>query len=249
MNMFRFIKQNKDKVIISGVLQHSIYFLLMGLVISFLLLDNLEKDTDFKAILLFLSLFIFIYVILMSLAVTDKFSNRLGGKNAFMFFYHDVTLGSLAWIPLGIGLAFGVSMLISSMGLPQTESALYSIYSSGFIMMAIFIRTKAFLIPTLIHGGFNSLVIFISSPAVQFNTAIPVPEIGLQLGTLSRLATEAISQFFIVAPSEEMLKMGGIALWLLLGKGKFDPHSWQFYVGAIVTVIWWGSLHLLQSLN
>jgi hypothetical protein len=249
--MMKFILNNKDKVIISGFLQHNIFFVLMGLVISFLLLDNLDSDADFRAIQLFMGLFIFFYVIHVGLAVSDKYSKRISGKNAFLFFQHDVTIGSLAWVPIGIGLAFGVSLIISNANLPQTESAFYSIFLSGLIMMLIFIRTKAFLIPTLIHGGFNSLVIIFSSPSVGFqllSTNIPIPEIGLQLGTLSRLATESISQFFVVAPAEEMLKMGGITFWLLLGKGKFDPKSWQFYVGAFVTVGWWSSLHLLNAI-
>lgn len=246
--LFKSITKHKDKVIVAGYLQLHIYLFLMGTVISFLFLDDLNEEADFRALQLFIGIFVFFFMLHISLAVASKFTKRINGDVAYSWFQHDVTLGSLFWVPVGIGVAFGLAMLIGNLGLSQDDSALYSIYASGFVMMAIFVRTKAILIPIIIHGAFNSLVIFISSPAVAFNTAIPVPEIGLQLGTLSRLATESISQFFVVAPAEEMLKMGGITMWLLIGEGKFNPKSWKFYAGATVTVVWWGSLHLLNAL-
>lgn len=251
--MLGLIRKHKDKVIVDGFTQTAIYFLLMVLVIAFFALDNLNKETDFRATILFLTLFMAVYLILVALATQDRFSKRLQGKNALLFFQHDITLGTLIWIPIGVGLSFGFALLMNNIGLNQLDSALYSIYGSGFIMMAIFLKTRAYLIPVLIHGAFNTLIIISTSPAVNFSllshTAIPIPEIGLRIGTLNALASESIFQFFLVAPSEEMLKMGGIAFVLLLGKGKFDPKSWQFWVGAIFAVLYWGQLHLLQALT
>ena len=138
-------------------------------------------------------------------------------------------------------MAFGFSLLISNVGLDDSTSAILAIGGSGAIMMMIFFRTGSILIVIAIHGLFNSMVILLSSNLVDFKilSPIPIPEIGVSLGSLSTLGSEMVFQFFLVATSEEMFKMLVIAFVLAITKNQFDNKgSWVYIAGAFSVAIW-----------
>ena len=191
--------------------------------------------------MIFLTVFIASYLLLLALSVNPAIKPYFKGKNATLFFQHDVTLGNLLWIPLGFVLAFGFSLLISNVGLDDSTSAVLAIAGSGGIMMMIFFRTGSILIVIAIHGLFNSMVILLSSNLVDFKilSPIPIPEIGVSLGSLSTLGSEMVFQFFLVATSEEMFKMLVIAFVLAITKNQFDNKgSWVYIAGAFSVAIW-----------
>ncbi len=192
------------------------------------------------------------YVVLLGLSTSPAIGKYFKGKNVQLFFQHDITLGHLLWIPIGFALVFGFSLLVNVAGFEPQSASLLAIGGSGAIMMFIFFRTGSILIPVLIHGLFNSVVIILSSNLVDFkilsNTPFPIPEIGVSLGTFNLLASEVVFQFFLVALSEEMFKMLIIAFVLTISKNQFDDKGFMVYVAGGVSVGIWTVYHLIQAI-
>jgi membrane protease YdiL (CAAX protease family) len=241
-----------NKVIVNGGVQTIIYFMLSVIVVLFFALGNLNNDVEFRSTIIFMTVFMASYLLLLGLSVNPAIGKYLKGKNVQLFFQHDVTTSHLLWIPIGVIASFGVSLLINNAGFDSTLGSLLAIGASGAIMMAIFFRTGSILIPIIIHGVFNSLVIVLSSPLLNLkilsNTPIPIPEIGISFGTLNSLASESIYQLFLVAPSEEMFKMLILAFVLYVVKNKFDSKSIWVYVGGAISVSIWTVYHMIQAL-
>ena len=241
-------KFQNNSVIISGGVQTAIYFMLSVIIVLFFALGSTDETTEFRSTIIFMTVFMASYLMLLGLSVNPAVKPYFQGKNATLFFQHDITKGHLLWIPIGFVMAFGFSLLASNVGLDDQTSAIVSIAGSGSIMMFIFFRTGAILIPIIIHGLFNSMVILLSSNLVDFSVAlspIPIPEVAVQLGSLSTVASEMIFQFFLVATSEEMFKMLVIAFVLAITKNKFDAKgAWVYIAGAFAVAIW-TSYHLI----
>lgn len=248
--MVKLSKFQNNRVVVTGGVQTAIYFMLSVIVVLFFALSSLNNATEFRSTIIFMTVFLASYLLLLGLATSPSIGKYFKGRNVALFFQHDITVGHLLWIPIGLVMAFGYSLMISNIGLDPTNSALLSIFGSGMIMMFIFFRTGAILIPIIIHGLYNSLVILLSSSLVNFKilSPIPVPEIGISLGTLNTLASESIFQFFLVAPSEEMFKMLVIAFILAITKNQFDNKGITVYVAGIFAVILWTVYHLIQSI-
>ena len=241
-----------NKVVISGGVQTAIYLMLSVIVVLFFALGSLNDGTEFRATIIFMTVLMASYLLLLGLSVSPSIGKFFKGRNVQLFFQHDITTGHLFWIPIGFVMAFGFSLMVNNLGLPETEQALIAIGGSGAIMMFIFFRTGSILIPIMIHGLFNTIVIILSSNLVNFeilsNTPIAIPEIGVSLGNLNSLASESIFQFFLVAPSEEMFKMLVIAFILAVTKNQFDSKSPMVYVAGAFAVTIWVGYHLIASL-
>ena len=244
-----FSQFQNTRVVVSGGVQTAIYFMLSIIVVLFFALANINKQVEFNTTILFMTVFLASYIMLLALSTSPTIGKYFKGRNATLFFQHDVTMGHLLWIPIGFFLAFGFSLLVNNAGFEQQTSAILAIAGSGAIMMFIFFRTGSILIPILIHGLFNSVVIILSSNLVDFNllsnTPIPIPEIGVTLGSLNILASEIVFQFFLVALSEEMFKMLVIAFVLTITKNQFDSKGGMVYVAGGFAVLIWTGYHLI----
>ncbi len=248
--MVRLNKFQNNKVVVTGGVQTAVYFMLSVIVVLFFALSALNDETEFRSTIIFMVVFLASYLLLLGLSTSPSIGKYFKGRNVALFFQHDITVGHLKWIPIGLIMSFGFSLLVSNIGLDDTTSALVSIGGSGMIMMFIFFRTGAILIPIVIHGLYNTLVIVLSSNLVNFKmlSPIPIPEIGVSLGSLNTLASESIFQFFLVAPSEEMFKMLVIAFILAITKNTFDNKGFTVYVAGIFAVALWTVYHLIQSI-
>jgi hypothetical protein len=239
--------QNQS-VVLSGGVQTAVYFMLSVIIVLFFALGSSDETTEFRSTMIFMVVFLASYLMLLGLSVNPAIKPYFQGKNATLFFQHDITKGHLLWIPLGFVMAFGFSLLVSNIGLDDKTGAIVSIAGSGTIMMFIFFRTGAILIPIAIHALFNSTVILLSSNIVDFSVAlspIPIPEVAVQLGSLSTLASEMIFQAFLVAPSEEMFKMLVIAFVLAITKSKFDTKGAWVYIAGGFSIAIWTAYHLI----
>ncbi len=248
--MVRLNKFQNNKVVVTGGVQTAVYFMLSVIVVLFFALSALNDETEFRSTIIFMVVFLASYLLLLGLSTSPSIGKYFKGRNVALFFQHDITVGHLKWIPIGLIMSFGFSLLVSNIGLDDTTSALVSIGGSGMIMMFIFFRTGAILIPIVIHGLYNTLVIVLSSNLVNFKmlSPIPIPEIGVSLGSLNTLASESIFQFFLVAPSEEMFKMLVIAFILAITKNTFDNKGFTVYVAGFFAVAIWTVYHLIQSI-
>ena len=248
--MVRLNKFQNNKVVVTGGVQTAVYFMLSVIVVLFFALSALNDETEFRSTIIFMVVFLASYLLLLGLSTSPSIGKYFKGRNVALFFQHDITVGHLKWIPIGLIMSFGFSLLVSNIGLDDTTSALVSIGGSGMIMMFIFFRTGAILIPIIIHGLYNTLVIVLSSNLVNFKmlSPIPIPEIGVSLGSLNTLASESIFQFFLVAPSEEMFKMLVIAFILAITKNTFDNKGFTVYVAGFFAVAIWTVYHLIQSI-
>ena len=248
--MVRLSNFQNNNVVISGGIQTAIYFMLSVIVVLFFALSALNDETEFRSTIIFMTVFLASYLLLLGLSTSPSIGKYFKGRNVALFFQHDITVGHLKWIPIGLIMAFGFSLLASNVGLDSTTSALVSIGGSGLIMMGIFFRTGAILIPIIIHGLYNTLVIILSSNLVSFKilSPIPVPEIGISLGSLNTLASESIFQFFLVSSSEEMFKMLVIAFILTITKNQFDNKGITVYIAGVFAVALWTVYHLIQSI-
>jgi hypothetical protein len=248
--LVRLNKFQNNKVVVTGGVQTAVYFMLSVIVVLFFALSALNDETEFRSTIIFMVVFLASYLLLLGLSTSPSIGKYFKGRNVALFFQHDITVGHLKWIPIGLIMSFGFSLLVSNIGLDDTTSALVSIGGSGMIMMFIFFRTGAILIPIVIHGLYNTLVIVLSSNLVNFKmlSPIPIPEIGVSLGSLNTLASESIFQFFLVAPSEEMFKMLVIAFILAITKNTFDNKGFTVYVAGFFAVAIWTVYHLIQSI-
>jgi hypothetical protein len=232
----------------TGGVQTAVYFMLSVIIVLFFALGSTDETTEFRSTMIFMVVFLASYLMLLGLSTNPAIKPYFQGKNATLFFQHDVTRGHLLWIPIGFAMAFGFSLLVSNVGFDDQTGAILSIAGSGTIMMAIFFRTGSILIPIIIHGLFNSTVILLSSNLVDFSVAlspIPIPEVAVQLGSLSTLASEMIFQFFLVSVSEEMFKMLVIAFVLAVTKSKFDTKGAWVYVAGGFAIAIWTAYHLI----
>ena len=115
--------------------------LLILAVVLFFLLGSQDSDTEFRSTVIFMTVFMASYLLLLALSVSPAIGTYFKGKNASLFFQHDITKGHLLWIPIGFVMAFGFSLLVNNLGLDSTTQSLIAIAGSGSIMMFIFFRT------------------------------------------------------------------------------------------------------------
>ena len=129
-------------------------------------------------------------------------------------------------------------------------------------MMIAFLRTNSLLVPIIIHGVYNSFVVFLRQTGFElvggvgsFAVAegdpifLGVNEVNVGIGATADLASEFIWQFTLVATAEEFLKLGILVLVVLLVHGAFRNRGLAVIAGAIISVVFWTNLHLIQALG
>lgn len=226
-----------------------IYLVVGAMFAIFAFLLNLQNDIQIKSIIFFSITYLFCYVFLITLPfMSSVYSQRSRGSDGSRpFWLQNLQPKQLIWIPFGILGVFAVAY--ASLGL---QNPLLGIMFSGIVMLIAFYRTHNILIPILIHGTYNAIVVFLKSGLISNSvlsvSPIPVPTIGVSLVAGSQLASEMIFQYVLVAVAEELLKMLIIAFILVNIKGSFDSKGgWKYLAGGIAVVIW-SVLHLIVSL-
>lgn len=242
--------QHLQRNVTTGV-QAVTYVLFTIVVIGFVLLSDFNNESEFKGTLIFFAILFASFFVLMFIAYTDVLSKQLGGKgSAKMFFLQDTPILSFVmWVPIGIFGALGVALLAQNMGLNPSDTALVSIGGSGAVMMIIFFITKSILIPTIIHGSFNTLVIAIREGIINqitLGSTVPIPEVGLTVSQFNSFATDTLFQFFLVAPAEEFLKVGIIFFVIISLKGTPNEGITK-YVGGFFALVVWTMYHAIQA--
>ena len=243
---------NHKKVILNSGTTTILFFMLALIVVLFMLLSNLNNDVEFKAILIFITVFIGSYLFLFSLSFTDK-GQYLRGKNDIrLFFMHDITIGSFAYVGLGIVAVLGVSFASTYISNDTLVNSVIGIGLSGMILLYIFFKTSSVIIVSLVHGAYNSIIYTLRTDIfanqVLGISGIPVPEVGINIGSLDRLISEILNQFFLVSISEEMFKILVISFVLIGLKGTFTSEGGYKYFAGAFAVVLWTAMHLVQSL-
>jgi len=218
--------------------------------ITFLLLQDYDKDTEFKGNLIFFLTLIGSFVFLYAFSFTDIYQRKLGVHGAVLFFMQDLPIRKfIIYVPMGIGASLLMSIVSQNLGLDATNSSLVSIAGAGTVMMIAFFLTKSIVVPILIHGAFNTLVIALRDGILTSvgatNALFPVPDVGITVGGFNQFATDALIQFTLVAPAEEMMKML-VIFFVVLGipNAKFSDGIAK-YVGAFFALLIWTMFHAI----
>lgn len=243
----------QHKVVVSSGTQTILFFMLSVIIILFMLLSNLNSDIEFKSILVFSTVFIASYLLLFSLTFADVGKYLKGRNEVKLFFMQDITIGSFVYVGLGILGVLGVSFASTYISTDQVSNALIGIIGSGLVMLYIFFKTSSVVVVTLIHGAYNSIIYILRSDYLQGKilgvSGINVPEIGINIGSLDRIISEILNQFFLVALSEEMFKVLVMSFVLIGLKGTFESNSGYKYIAGVMSVLLWAGYHLVQSIS
>ena len=220
--------------------------------VLFFLLSNVTKEIEFRSTLIFMTVFLASFLLLLVLGFfSSRVKSGVAGKNGVTFFFmQDITKEKLVYVPIGLVGVLGASFLAVSLDFQY--SALLGIFLSGIIMLYAFFRTSSILIPILIHGIYNSIVVIARSGLTQSSflaeAPISVPEVAISISGLSQLASEIIFQNVLVATSEEMFKILIIAFIIVSVKGSFNDSGITKYVAGVFAVSVWAIFHLIQAL-
>lgn len=230
-----------------------VYVMFSVIVITFLLLTDIETDAPFKGNLIFFLMLLGSFFFLFAVSFTPIFERKLGGEHsARLFFFTDVSLGKfIIWIPVGVLGSFGIALISQNLGLDSTFASLISIAGSGTVMMIIFFVTKTIMIPIIIHGTFNVIVIALRDGILQsvgvVQELFPIPDVGITTFQFNQFATDVLIQYTLVAPAEEMLKMLVIAFVVLgIPSARFKDGIAK-YIGAFFALLIWSSFHAIQA--
>ena len=120
--------------------------------VLFFLLSNVTKEIEFRSTLIFMTVFLASFLLLLVLGFfSSRVKSGVAGKNGVTFFFmQDITKEKLVYVPIGLVGVLGASFLAVSLDFQY--SALLGIFLSGIIMLYAFFRTNSILIPILIHG-------------------------------------------------------------------------------------------------
>lgn len=230
-----------------------LYVLFAVITMTYLLLTDIETDAPFKGNLIFYLMLLGSFFFLFVISFTSVFERKLEGeKSARFFFFSDVGLSKfIIWVPIGILGSFGIALMAQNLGFGSTDASLIAIAGSGTVMMIIFFITKTIMIPIIIHGAFNTIVIALRdgviSSVFQGLELVPIPNVGISIGTLNQFFSDFLVQFTLVSPAEEMLKMLIIAFIVLsIPNAKFKTGVAK-YIGAFFALLIWSSFHAIQA--
>jgi hypothetical protein len=225
-----------------------LWFGITVMIFAFFLLANIQNTLEFNTAISF------ILIYLVSVAFLFLISQNIDAKkhleHLHTFWMNDINARQLIWIPIGIAGVFasvGVSIAV--------DFPLLGIFLSGGVMMFIFLKTNAILIPIIVHGIYNSFVISLKQGAFDIGatflqqTPIRVPEVGIGIQGISSLYSEVIWQFMLVATAEEVMKIAILVFVVLALTARFPRNQTATYIGAGVAIGLWGIMHTIQALS
>jgi len=244
-----------------------IWVLALPMILGFFALSNINNEVEFRT----LQTFFFLYLgsgmgILFAQANLGGTGERARDLN--IFWTNDIDLRGLIWIAIGIFLIFvSVFAILISAGGGSMEALrnaqIAGILIAGIIMMVAFLQTHALLVPIIIHGVYNSTVVYLNrtgfelvggqaqfavQPDMQNRVLLGVNEIGIGIGGVSDLFSEFIWQFTLVSTAEEFLKLAILVFVVVLINGFFQSKGLSVIIGASIAIIFWTSLHLVNAI-
>ncbi len=242
-----------------------IWVLALPMILGFFALSNIQNELEFRT----LQTFFFLYLgsgmgILFAQANLGGTGERARDLN--IFWTNDIDLMGLIWIAIGIfTVIFSIFALLFAISGQDAETIrngqFVSIFIGGIIMMVAFLRTNALLVPIIIHGTYNSLVVYLEETQFaiiggieQFSAVgndrvlLGVNEIGIGFQGVSNIFSEFIWQFTLVATAEEFLKLAILVFVVILINGFFKSTGLSVVIGAGVAIMFWTSLHLVSAI-
>lgn len=232
--------------------QNYLFFSITVIAVLVFLLDS-SKGCD-EAIINFCTISIFIIVFIVSLGMLmlltlltyDVSGGYFKYKSVRLFFLEDINLKQVAVIPVGL---LGV-FIVSYMAI-VAQSPLAGIIGSGLIMGSIFLYVNSAMPVIVIHGLYNSIVVFLRSQQLTlFSTSpISVPDISFQVFN-QQVINEILTQILLVAPAEELFKIFMMTVFLIIIKLRFDYSGiGSKVISMILATVVWALYHLQISLS
>lgn len=242
-----------------------IWVLALPMILGFFALSNIQNEVEFRT----LQTFFFLYLG-SGMGILFAQSN-LGGtgeraKDLNIFWTNDIDLNGLMWIAIGIFTVIAsIFLLLFSIAGADADTIrngqFAGIVIGGIIMMIAFLKTNALLVPIIIHGTYNSLVVYLEQTKFsivggieQFSAVgeervlLGVNEIGIGFQGISNIFSEFIWQFTLVATAEEFLKLAILVFVVVLINGFFNSKGISVVIGAGVSILFWSSLHLVSAI-
>ena len=236
---------------IFGISVYSWYFV-GGLVFALSMLSNYRNGLQFNGIIIFAIIWV-VGIILLEILPRTRHYDKLVGTSGLGVFWMENPDRHVIWIlPVGFIGVLGCSFIGSIINQP-----IIGIFGSGIVMLITLFYTRSILIPIIIHGAFNTFVV-VAQTGLLGNSFLPlavnpsfsysVPTLSNSIPSLSPLISEVLQQLFIVAPSEEVLKVFALAGFIIFFKGDFVEDTkikWLAGLGAVIT---WTSMHMIAAL-
>jgi len=242
-----------------------IWVLALPMILGFFALSNIQNEVEFRT----LQTFFFLYLgsgmgILFAQANLGGTGDRARDLN--IFWTNDIDLNGILWIAIGIfGVVvsiFAILFFMSGQPVEVVRNAQFAgIFIGGIIMMIAFLRTNALLVPIIIHGTYNSLVVFLDQTKFEIvggidqfaiegqqRVLLGVNEIGIGFQGIQNIFSEFIWQFTLVSTAEEFLKLAILVFVVILINGFFNSKGISVVIGAGVAVLFWSSLHLVSAI-
>ena len=242
-----------------------IWVLALPMILGFFALNNIQNDIEFKT----LQTFFFLYL---GSGVGILFAQaNLGGtkdtnKDLNTFWTNDIDINGLMWIAIGIFTVIASVFLLLFAIAGQDEQTIRTgqfagIFVGGIIMMIAFLRTNALLVPIIIHGTYNSLVVYLEQTQFaivggtgKFAVAsgdrilLGVNQIGIGFQGVSNVFSEFIWQYTLVATAEEFLKLAILVFVIVLINGYFKSKGISVVIAGGIAILFWASLHLVNAI-
>ena len=242
-----------------------IWVLALPMILGFFALSNIQNEVEFRT----LQTFFFLYLgsgmgILFAQANLGGSGER--AKDLNIFWTNDIDLNGLMWIVIGIfTVVASIFLLLFSISGADADTIragqFAGIVIGGIIMMVAFLKTNALLVPIIIHGTYNSLVVYLEqtrfsiiggieqfSAVGQERVLLGVNEIGIGFQGISNIFSEFIWQYTLVATAEEFLKLAILTFVVILINGFFNSKGLSVIIGAGVAILFWASLHLVSAI-
>lgn len=242
-----------------------IWVLALPMILGFFALSNIQNETEFRT----LQTFFFLYLgsgmgILFAQANLGGTGDR--AKDLNIFWTNDIDINGLVWITIGIfTVVASIFLLLFSLAGADADTIrtgqFVGIFIGGIIMMIAFLKTHALLVPIIIHGTYNSLVVYLQATSFELVGGIEqfasvgsdriilgVNEIGIGFQGVSNIFSEFIWQFTLVATAEEFLKLAILVFVVILINGFFKSTGLSVVIGAGVAIMFWASLHLVSAI-
>ena len=242
-----------------------IWVLALPMILGFFALSNIRNEIEFRT----LQTFFFLYLgsgmgILFAQANLGGLGQR--AKDLNIFWTNDIDINGLVWITVGIfTVVASIFIVLFSVAGGDAETIrngqFVGIVVGGIIMMVAFLKTHALLVPIIIHGTYNSLVVYLQQTRFelvggieQFSSVgeerilLGVNEIGIGFQGVSNIFSEFIWQFTLVATAEEFLKLAILVFVVILINGFFKATGLSVLIGAGVAILFWSSLHLISAI-
>lgn len=228
-----------------------IYLGLTVFVVGVVLLGNVNScgSVEFCKVTVFALLFGLSAIILLMFAVFSRGGiNTIGGAGPLgKFMFQPLKTSGLIWIIIGVIAVVGVSYVVTFWD--YEYAPFVGIFFSGMIMFIAFLQTNSLLTPIIIHGIYNSIVTYLNQGGQGVFDGF-TPDVGLSginLAGSTKFFFEIALQNTLVAPSEELFKLFGLAIFVALLRGNYArPGLRVFFAGMLITFIW-TILHLIQN--